>query len=59
MAKKMCELCGDKPATVPDRARMGRPINRVCASCHAQRLMGDLKRIMELHKKRRAQNNGN
>ena len=53
MAKKMCELCGDKPATVPDRERMGRPINRVCSSCHALRLEGDLKRIMELYRKRR------
>lgn len=51
MAKKMCEICGEKPATVPDRERMGRLINRVCSSCHALRLAGDLKRILELHEK--------
>lgn len=52
MAKKMCEICGDKPATVPDRERMGRLINRVCSSCHALRLAGDLKRIMAIRKAR-------
>ena len=54
MAKKMCEICGDMQATVPDRERMGRLINRVCSSCHALRLAGDMKRILELHEKRRA-----
>ena len=58
MAKKMCEICGEKPATVPDRERMGRLINRVCSSCHSLRLAGDMKRILELREKRRAQNNG-
>ena len=58
MAKKMCEICGEKPATVPDRERMGRLINRVCSSCHTLRLAGDMKRIMELHEQRRARNNG-
>jgi len=52
MSKKMCEICGVNPATVPDRERMGRPINRVCGECHGLRLRGDLKRILELHKKR-------
>ena len=55
MAKKMCEICGDMQATVPDRERMGRLINRVCSSCHALRLAGDMKRILELHEKRMAQ----
>ena len=53
MAKKMCEICGEKPATVPDRERIGRLINRVCSSCHSLRLAGDMKRILELHEKRR------
>lgn len=52
MAKKMCEVCGKKPATVPDRERAGRPINKVCSSCHALRLAGDMNRILELRKKR-------
>ena len=52
--KKLCEICGENPATVPDRERMGRLINRVCSSCHALRLAGDMKRIMELYEQRRA-----
>lgn len=58
MGKKMCEICGEKPATVPDRERMGRLINRVCTSCHALRLAGDMKRILELREKRMAQADG-
>lgn len=54
MAKKKCEICGENPATVPDRERIGRLINRVCSTCHALRLAGDLKRIDELHEQRRA-----
>ena len=50
MAKK-CEICGDNPATVPDRNKMGRPINRVCSSCHALRLVGDIKQIIALREK--------
>jgi len=52
MAKKMCEVCGVNPATVPDRERMGRPIKRVCKSCHALRLAGDIKHILEIQRKR-------
>ena len=51
--KKMCEICGANPATVPDRERIGRSINRVCGSCHAARLRGDMVHIMECHKRRR------
>lgn len=51
--KKMCVICGENPATVPDRERMGRPINRVCGRCHALRLRGDLKSVLELIEKRR------
>jgi hypothetical protein len=32
---------------------MGRLINRVCSSCHALRLAGDMKRILELRERRR------
>ena len=52
MGRKMCEICGEKPATVPDREQMGRLINRVCSSCHALRLAGDIQRILELRKQR-------
>lgn len=43
MSKKMCEICGKKPATVPDRERGGKPINRICSECHAERLRADIK----------------
>lgn len=52
--RKMCELCGKKPATVPDRERMGRLINRVCSDCHADRLRGDLHQVMAAHRLREA-----
>ena len=52
MAKKMCKLCGKSPATVPDRQRMGRMLNSVCAQCHSQRLVGDLRAILESAEKR-------
>ena len=47
MSKKLCEICGVEPATIPDRNRMGRLINRVCQSCHVDRLAGDFKRLAE------------
>lgn len=47
MGKKMCRICGEKPATVPDREKIGRLINRVCKSCHSKRLHGDVKAIIK------------
>jgi mono/diheme cytochrome c family protein len=48
MARKLCEVCETKPATVPDRNRMpGRLINRLCAACHGARLADDLRRIVK------------
>ena len=49
---KMCELCKTRPATVPDRNCMGRPINRVCSDCHAARLRGDLINVVKSHNKK-------
>lgn len=48
--KKQCEICGKNPATVPDRERMGRLVDRICERCHGLRLKGDLRKIMELRK---------
>jgi len=48
---KLCELCRQNPAELPDRNRMGRPIKRVCFSCHADRLRGDLRAIMNRREK--------
>ncbi len=39
--KRLCVVCHQRPAAVPDRNRMGRPINRVCRECHRDRLAGD------------------
>ena len=46
--KRLCIVCRQRPAAVPDRERMGRPILRVCRECHAERLGGDLRRILAL-----------
>lgn len=45
--KKICIICKERPATVPDRERMGRPIKRLCRQCHAARLQGDIRLIFE------------
>lgn len=52
---KMCEVCGENRATVPDRNRTGRLINRVCSRCHGARLAGDMRLILALREKRRAE----
>lgn len=46
--KKSCELCGEHPATVPDRSHTGRPTNRVCSRCHGLRLVGDMQASLGL-----------
>ena len=39
---RLCERCGKRPAAVPDRERMGRPILRICAECHRGALALDV-----------------
>ena len=46
VSKKKCEICGQRPATVPDRERQGRPVNRICSECHRSRLAEDMKIVM-------------
>ena len=46
----LCIVCSERPATVPDRETMGRPIKKVCGQCHAARLRGDMHRIMARRK---------
>ena len=43
----LCVVCHTRKAEVPDRERMGRPVKRVCRECHAERLRGDVERILE------------
>jgi hypothetical protein len=45
---KMCERCGKNIAAVPDRNRIGRPINRICKSCHSLELLKDLDALLHL-----------
>ena len=44
-----CVVCHEREAAVPDRERPGRPIKRVCRVCHAARLTGDLRGILQDH----------
>lgn len=48
----MCVVCHERPARVPDRERMGRPIKRICRECHAQRLIADLEHALKVHESR-------
>lgn len=50
---RLCVLCKIRWAEVPDRDRPGRPVKRVCRICHAERLRGDLQRILDDHDKKK------
>jgi hypothetical protein len=52
----ICIICHKEKAEVPDRNRMGRPIKRLCKSCHAKRLSNDLQRILDNRKKNESTN---
>lgn len=51
-----CILCHVRPAELPDRERMGRPVKRVCRVCHGERLQADLKHIVRVYKGTEVQN---
>lgn len=51
--KRLCVVCNEAPAVVPDRERIGRLIARVCRRCHQARLLNDVAYIMEVEMKRR------
>ena len=48
---KPCCICHERPAAVPDRDRYmgGRFVKQVCRECHAERLRGDLARVLAAH----------
>lgn len=48
MGRKLCVICSEYEAEVPDRYKSGRQKKEVCARCHGKRLLGDLKRIKTL-----------
>jgi hypothetical protein len=39
---RLCMVCHTRPAEVPDREAMGRPIKKVCGQCHGGRLALDV-----------------
>lgn len=49
MAK--CIVCKKREATVPDRNTLSMRF-RICSECHARRLQGDLRRILEDHERK-------
>ena len=50
-----CVVCGERPATVPDRNEggIGRQRLKVCSKCHADRLKRDLAGVLAAEQKRR------
>lgn len=42
-----CIVCHERPAAVPDRNVMGRPIKRVCLECHRERLQSDFQPLLD------------
>ena len=49
---KLCKICGIRPATIPDRNQMGRPVKTICEICHRERLRADVVKIVDLHNKK-------
>jgi hypothetical protein len=48
----LCIICHTHDATIPDRDS-GSSRKKLCANCHAERLKGDLRRILQIERKRR------
>jgi hypothetical protein len=42
----ICVICREREARVPDR-ESGNSRKRVCRECHAERLTGDLRRVLK------------
>lgn len=48
---RLCSLCRERPADLPDRNRPGAiKIRMICGECHAAQLREDLRRIAALHR---------
>lgn len=50
--KRLCTKCHLRPATVPDRNAMGRPVLKFCSVCHSSLLRSDLSNILDDHFKK-------
>ncbi len=53
MPRRKCCVCCEREAAVPDRNRAPSMILRVCRECHAGRLRGDLRHVLDVEAKRR------
>jgi hypothetical protein len=52
VAMSMCIICNHREATIPDRDS-GSSRKKLCHVCHAERLKGDIRYILQVEKKRR------
>ncbi len=53
MKVKLCKLCYERPAEVPDRNTYhGKFVKEVCKECHSNRLRGDFINVIKNHYKR-------
>jgi hypothetical protein len=48
----LCIICHTKDATTPDRDS-GSSRKKLCSDCHAERIKGDLRRILMIERRRR------
>jgi hypothetical protein len=54
MSRRLCTVCREREAVLPDRNREPSQIRRICRECHAERLRGDLRHVLAVEAKRRA-----
>lgn len=44
--RRMCTVCRERQAVLPDRNRAPSMIRRICRECHADRLQGDIQHAL-------------
>jgi len=50
--KKMCKICGENKATIPDRNKQNNNKPEVCPKCHGKRLANDMTNVLIAENKR-------
>lgn len=54
-----CIICGTRPRQVPDRNSGSlRPTKKICRECHADRLRGDMRHILNVEAQREHERSG-
>ena len=48
-----CKICGIGEAEVRDRDNPTDPRKMICSKCHGKRLLGDIRGIMAIYKRRK------